>query len=403
MLRNTLMQTSRQFNAPPDGRCTYGLRSLLLQEGTLDRRQQLELAVDCARGLDFLHNGDDENPRLNGPIIHNDLKSFNVLVRANDRTEKPFVAKLADLEFAQDDGPSVARGGDRAQFARTQSMMMRPPPVPDTVNWTAPELMRVGEEGWPTVESDAWALGMLIFEIFALEIPFAEGQCTIDLKHTLERQQEAAANAGADAEAALEATVAPPFFGRAYLICRICDGGNPLRPPLCGDSTGRPSLVPPDVSTLLAACWADDPSQRLSPRSMKESLHTLVRSAPQRLSGLESLRGVGLPKVPELRPRYRTGATALKTSLSGSLTSEDGLFDTGGNDDARASQESEDSVTMTDFEARGKFGVGTLATSGRNRPRQISERGVGLPAPRALGKIGSGAPQQDPTGFGNNG
>ena len=371
------------------------LQSLLLQEGTLDRRQQLELAVDCARGLDFLHNGNDENPRLNGPIIHNDLKSFNVLVRANDRTEKPFVAKLADLEFAQDDGLSVAKGGDRAQ--------MRPPPVPDTVNWTAPELMRLGEEGWPTVESDAWALGMLIFEIFALEIPFAEGQCTIDLKHTLQRQQEAAAKAGADAEAELEATVAPPYYGREYLICRICDGGNPLRPPLCDDPTGRPSLVPPDVSTLLAACWANDPSQRISPRTMKESLHSLVRSAPQRLSGLESLRGVGLPKVPELHPRYRTGATALKTSLSGSLTSEDGLFDTDEKDDARASQGSVDSVTMTDFEARGKFGVGTLGITGRNRPRQISERGVGLPSPRALGKIGSGAPQQDPTGFGYNG
>ncbi len=384
------------------------------QEGTLDQRQQLELAVDCARGVDFLHNGNDENPRLNGPIIHNDLKSFNVLVRANDRTEKPFIAKLADLEFAQDDGLSKGRGEGGVQFVRTESVLMGPPPVPDTVNWTAPELMRVGEEGWPTVESDAWALGALVFEIFALEIPFAEGQCTVDLKQALKRQQEAVANVGSDAP--LEASVAPPFYGREYLICRICDAGNPLRPPLCDDPTGRVSLVPPDVSTLLRACWADDPAQRLSPRSMKEALHALVRSAPQRLSGLESLRGVGLPKVPALRPQYRSkpegndGPAALKTCLSGSPEgdrSSDGHDEDLGSDlvprGSAANQESRDSVVMTDFEARGTFGVGTLGSSGRNRPRQISERGVGLPTPRALGAPGSGAPLQDPTGFGSTG
>lgn len=386
------------------------------QQGTLDRRQQLELAVDCARGVDFLHNGNDDNPRLNGPIIHNDLKSFNVLVRVNDRTEKPFVAKIADLEFAQDDGLSVAKGrGDGgAQFVRTQSALMRPPPVPDTVNWTAPELMRVGEEGWPTVDSDAWALGMLLFEIFALELPFAEGQCTVDLKQTLQRQQEAAANLGADA--ALEATVAPPFYGREYLISRICDGDNPLRPPLCDDPTGRASLVPPDVSTLLRACWADNPAQRLSPRSMKEGLYALVRSAPKRVSDLESLHGVGLPQVPALRPQYRSkpegngGAAALQILLSDPRTPEDDES-SDGNDErlgsdlvrhsSEASQESRDSVTLTDFEARGTFGVGTLGSGGRNRPRQISERGVGLPTPRALGVPGSGAPLQDPTGFGS--
>ena len=183
--RATRKACEPMMNSDADSSCLNyccvhdGLRLVELQEGTLDRRQQLELALDCARGVDFLHNGNDEHPRLNGPIVHNDLKSFNVLVRASDRTEKPFVAKLADLEFAQDNGTS-GRGDGSAQFVRTESAMMRPPPVPDTVNWTAPELMRVGEEAWPTVESDAWALGMLCFEIFALEIPFSEGQCTID-------------------------------------------------------------------------------------------------------------------------------------------------------------------------------------------------------------------------------
>lgn len=299
---------------------------------------------------------------------------------------------------------------------RSKSATMRPPPVPDTVNWTAPELMRVGEEGWPTVESDTWALGMLLFEIYALEIPFTEGQCTVDLKHTLEHQRQASEAAASDdteaaaSSAAEAAAVAPPFFGREYLICRICDGDNPLRPPLCDDRSGRPSLVPPDVSTLLAACWADDPAQRISARTLKEQLYALLRNAPRRLSALETLHGVvGLPKVPALRPRHQTlapkdGAAPLPANLSRSSSAgRDGSVDSDGTDGDLVNQEShegQDSVNMTEFEARGKFGVGTLGNS--NRSRNHSERGVGLPSPRTLGKRGSGA-HQDPTGFGDIG
>jgi hypothetical protein len=42
-----------------------------------------------------------------------------------------------------------------------------PPPIPDTVNWTAPELLS-GACVWPSRETDVWALGMLLFEIFAV-------------------------------------------------------------------------------------------------------------------------------------------------------------------------------------------------------------------------------------------
>jgi serine/threonine protein kinase len=398
------------------------------EEGSLDHRQQLELALDCAKGVEFLHNGDDDNPRINGPIVHNDLKSFNVLVRVNDRTEKPFIAKLADLEFAQEDGAGGGGGGgggggDGAQFVRTESSMMRPPPVPDTVNWTAPELMRAGAEGWPTVASDAWALGMLLYEIFALEIPFAEGQCITDLKQVLERQTAAAAAAAAgegaeaDAEAgtagatAAAAAAAAPFYGREYLIARICDATNPLRPPLSDDPTARPSLVPQDVSTLLSACWANEPDQRLSPKSMRDSLQHLLRQAPQRLSGLETLRGVGLPKVPALQPRYRSkqaedggASAAMAASIPPPAGGEDGEEAADGETGAVA--ELPGGEQLTDFEARGKYGVGTLGAAGSGsgsarRPRLHSERGVGLPSPRSLSKTNSGAPPQDPTGFGD--
>ena len=120
---------------------------------------------------------------------------------------------------------------------------------------------------WPTAESDAWALGMLLFEIFALQVPFAEAQCTVDL--TRVRESVPAGTVPS----------APTFYGREYLMARICDPSDPtLRPPLCDDAAGRASSVPMDVSPLLAACWHHDPAQRMSAGTLAESLRTLLHS-----------------------------------------------------------------------------------------------------------------------------
>lgn len=368
-------------------------------DGKLDHRQQLELALDCATGVDFLHNGDAMNQR-GVPIIHNDLKSFNVLVTQRNTAEKPYVAKLADLEFAQDGGPTVGGSrvaamtgggsGDTERFQRTDSALMRPPPVPDTVNWTAPELMDTPEGGWPTVESDVWALGMLLFEIFGLEIPFAEGQCEADLGKVRDAQ--------AAAEMEGDAPKVAPFFGREYLIARICNGEDPLRPPLCDDPGGRGMKVPQDLSTLLAACWSSDPGQRIPALMLKDQLHNLLRNAPQRdfgLADLGTMRGVGLPQVPKLNPQYRRSKTY-------SLPPELGDSDAGAapaNDDGTDDAFNE----LTDFEARGKFGVGVLE-QGKRRPRLHSERGVGLPKAAPLrasagGEHGGVFTPRSPTGF----
>ena len=142
-------------------------------DGLLDNdvRQQAEMAIDCAAGVGYLHSQ---------PIIHNDLKSFNVLVSSTGDFCRPFVAKVADLEFGQraKAAPPSSRASrmsgwlDRtnSQTNATVQTSQTPPPIPDTVNWTAPELLS-GAEEWPSTASDVWALGMVMFEIFALEIP----------------------------------------------------------------------------------------------------------------------------------------------------------------------------------------------------------------------------------------
>jgi len=49
------------------------------RDGLLDQdaRQQTEMAIDCAAGLGWLHG------HFPNPVVHNDLKSFNVLVSSS--------------------------------------------------------------------------------------------------------------------------------------------------------------------------------------------------------------------------------------------------------------------------------------------------------------------------------
>ena len=340
------------------------------EKGLLTERQQVELAIDCATGVEFLHS------HTPNPIVHNDLKSFNVLVKAAQTSQRPFIAKLADLEFAQGD-LDTSIPASKKPLIRTDSAMARPPPIPDTVNWTAPELMQEGAPGWPSVESDNWALGCLIFEIFQLQIPYAEAQCAVDLGRVQQQQREAGEGDGA------AGARVPEFYGREYLIARICDHSNPLLPPLFGDSDGRPSSVPEGVSPLLAACWAAEPGQRLSARSLKEGLHARIRMTPERTSTEElgTLRGVGLPVPSELRVKMGSAsAVSANEGQHASPRSERTLSEPPLPDGAESPGSEPDGqpTLLSPQEARSRHGVGA------RRSRQISDRGVGLPTGAAI-------------------
>ena len=126
--------------------CAKGsLKSLLRGvSGNSFRTSNLsKFACDVSTGIAYLHSPDVS-------IIHGDIKADNVLVRQDD------TICIADF------GLSEARN-------RSKSMSVTSLSGAFTVQWTAPELMKGKVK---TRETDVFALGMTIWEIFERKSPF---------------------------------------------------------------------------------------------------------------------------------------------------------------------------------------------------------------------------------------
>jgi len=145
--------------------------------------------------------------------------------------------------------------------------------------------------------SDIWALGMLLFEIFALEVPLSEAQCREDLFEFNRRRADLQATQPASADvfarisgslATSESTdnpvVASPAaaeiemrYGREYLIERLTDSDAPLRPPTRGGSQCRENPhgmdVPDALAPLLDKCWDAEPLRRPQVRALPCTSH----------------------------------------------------------------------------------------------------------------------------------
>ncbi|KAI6100447.1 kinase-like domain-containing protein [Pisolithus croceorrhizus] len=100
---------------------------------------------DIANGLYYLHSHEL------GPVVHGDLKGVNVLV-SNDRRALLTDFGLSTLNASTfSTAVDIGRGG--------------------TPHWMAPELL----DGCPvSMESDVWAFGMTILELFTREPPFRD-------------------------------------------------------------------------------------------------------------------------------------------------------------------------------------------------------------------------------------
>ncbi|EIW80727.1 kinase-like protein [Coniophora puteana RWD-64-598 SS2] len=119
-----------------------------LREGS-KRVNRMLLALDAARGLEYLHN---HNPT----IVHADIKGVNILVSNSGR------ACLADFGFA------TAKDTNQAQAQSTMPSAL-------TVAWSAPEiLISFGKPGHQahTTKSDMYSFGCVCYEIFCERDPF---------------------------------------------------------------------------------------------------------------------------------------------------------------------------------------------------------------------------------------
>ncbi|KAI5987754.1 kinase-like domain-containing protein [Pisolithus orientalis] len=175
-----------------------------------DPRSLLE---DIASGLCYLHNYVSPPD----PIVHGDLKGVNVLVSSDRR------ALLSDF------GLSTVN-------ISTFSMTVDALRGGGSLHWMAPELL---DDYPPSKESDAWALGMTILELFTRSIPFRDCR-----------------NMGS-------------------VTRRITEGKPPTRP--VGESTQfRLSDAWWEICTT---CWRRDPSSRPTIEDIIEKIKAAIHQA----------------------------------------------------------------------------------------------------------------------------
>ncbi|KAG6813814.1 hypothetical protein H0H92_006758, partial [Tricholoma furcatifolium] len=179
---------------------------------------RLELVIDVANGLQYLH----ENK-----IIHGDLKGPNVLVDDSGR------ARLADFGLSAMSDPQILR------WTSTSSLGSKG----GSVRWQAPELFNFesNTQVKNTEESDVYALACVCFEIFTGEVPFAD----ISRESTVERH--------------------------------IMDGMRPRRPS-DDDPLWREWGLTRSLWTLMEECWERNPNDRPTLPNIVRRLNRMAKS-----------------------------------------------------------------------------------------------------------------------------
>lgn len=110
-----------------------------LERKSLPLKKLVEIALDIARGMDFIHSKH---------VIHRDLKPENVLI------DKNFHMKIADFGIACDEAYCDALADD-----------------PGTYRWMAPEMIKHKSYGRKV---DVYSFGLILWEMVAGTIPYED-------------------------------------------------------------------------------------------------------------------------------------------------------------------------------------------------------------------------------------
>ncbi|PRW60140.1 Serine threonine- kinase CTR1 [Chlorella sorokiniana] len=178
---------------------------------------RLQMAVDAARGLLYLH-------RHVPAIVHRDVKSPNLLV------DEHYRCKVADFNLSR--LLAANQGGVASQGGPTNPI------------WMAPELM---EGGQATAKSDTYAFGLVLFELLTWRLPWRDFDTPFQIMFAVLQGERPAI---------------------------------PPRHELPGPDTLAFAGLDAYIA-LLKECWADDPAARPSFDQIVPRLAALLAQAPR--------------------------------------------------------------------------------------------------------------------------
>lgn len=231
----------------PLGSLEDHLLDLHPQQRPLDWFTRMKIALDAAKGLEYLHD------KANPPVIYRDLKSSNILL------DNDFNAKLSDFGLAKL-GPT----GDKSHVSSR---------VMGTYGYCAPEYQRTGQL---TVKSDVYSFGVVLLELIT-------GRRAIDNTRPTREQYLV--------------TWAHPVFKAPHRYTELAD------PLLHGD---YPMRGLHQAIAVAAMCLNDEPSVRPLISDVVTALSFLGPSP-----GPQDTPGIGPIDMPSPPPKQETSTATL--------------------------------------------------------------------------------------------
>lgn len=182
------------------------LQELLQSKADIDLHMALKIALHAAAGVAHLH--------AEG-ICHRDLAARNLLLTS--RNKDYLVVKVADF--------GLSRFTEDAEDNFTSCKV-------GPLKWMPPESL---QEQKYSSKSDAWAMGVVLWEIFSRQEPF-------------------------------------PGVSPVQVAIGVSSRGMCLRPP---------SSCPPEIARLMYDCWAYDPKERPDFRTIARTIEQVLDSNPE--------------------------------------------------------------------------------------------------------------------------
>ncbi|XP_045333808.1 serine/threonine-protein kinase TNNI3K isoform X4 [Leopardus geoffroyi] len=146
------------------------------QKRILDLQSKLIIAVDVAKGMEYLHN-------LTQPIIHRDLNSHNILLCEDGHAVVADFGESRFLQSLDEDNMTKQPGIPSTHRPKSKFIAWKPPALPNlaqgpsvtssptNLRWMAPEVFTQCTRY--TIKADVFSYALCLWELLTGEIPFA--------------------------------------------------------------------------------------------------------------------------------------------------------------------------------------------------------------------------------------